>query len=367
MIDISEKYNLMKITEDKLDQIGKNAVGPNVHVGLLYGMPVILYLIGKNTAVTQSIVSDLSKYNHPYLALNYGFYIDNDTKVEDYKEADNVYIVRELVKGKNFHNITAYDIHDRLVLLYKLICLLEFLHSFGVYYLFLHPSKIIITDDLEIKVVDHIKVNEDVLSNINLQSLNDETRFICPELFNATKLEGSKNEDKQKIDLFSFGCILFYSVTGELPWSTMENKQDIYNCFNQNKEVFLKSEEHYPEEIKKVYGLIDKLLNLKVLNTEEVRVEMEKLPEIIEYNKNGTLKFDFEAESKKVVENIEMLINEIDKLYDDSQIPKHYNSIHQPNSKLKFFNQLEIDKTKPKVSLVDNKLIDLSNPLDKNN
>jgi serine/threonine protein kinase len=147
--DLSEKYNLMEITKDKLDQIDENKVGPGVHIGLLYGMPVILYNIGKNTTFIQNTVSELSKYNHPSLALNYGYLIEKE-KTSEYKDTNKVYIVRELVIGKNLHNIRLYHVHDRLVILYKLICLLEYLHSFDIFYLFLHPAKAIITQDLEI-------------------------------------------------------------------------------------------------------------------------------------------------------------------------------------------------------------------------
>lgn len=350
---MDEKYNLMEISKDKLDQIGENTVGSGVHVGLLYGMPIILYGIGRNTPQIQEIVSDLSKYNHPSLALNYGFLIDKQS--EDYQESDKVYIVRELVKGKNFHNIVTYHIHDRLVLLYKLICLMEFLHSFDVYYLFLHPSKIIITDDLEIKVVDHIKVNEDVLNNLKLQSLNDESRFIIPELFSSNfKLDKVDSSALLYADLYSFGCLLFYSVVGELPWSKMENKEDILKFRLQNElKSFLDNEENYPDEIKKVYTIIDKLLNNKYSTTEQVRVEIENLSEVQDYIKNGTLMFDFEEESKKVIESIEELIGEIDKLYDDNSIPRHFNTIHQPNTKLKFSNHHEVDFTKAKNSVFE--------------
>ena len=339
----SEKYNLMEISSEKLDQISYDKVGPGVHVAILYGMPVILKCIGKNNEETQVIVSDLSKYNHPSLALNYGFNIDK--KSENYQKTDKVYIVRELVKGKNFHNIGNYHIHDKLVLLYKLICLLEFLHSFDVYYLFLHPTKIIITDDLEIKVIDHIKVNEDKLANIKIQSLNDETRFISPDLFK--KVDYSDKDLLNKIDLYTFGCLLFYSTTGELPWMKIENKDDIIKAWQQSKKcLFLESVEHYTEDIIKVYHIIEKLLHYKYTSTEQVRLDFEKIPEVKDYLTNGTLMFDFEEESLKIIENIEELVREIDKLYDDNNLPRHFNTIHQPNTKFMYSDSYEVDNTK---------------------
>ena len=345
MVDLSEKYNLMEITKDKLEQICENNVGNGVHVALLYCNPVILYNIGKNNNETQVIVSYLSKYNHPFLALNYGFLIDK--KSSEYQETDKVYIVRELVKGKNFNNILNYHIHDRLVLIYKLICLLEYIHSFDVFYLFLHPSKIIITDDVEIKVVDHIKMNDDNHTLIKLENLTDEMRFISPELLNPNlKLEKIDREIKKNIDLYSLGCILFYTVTGELPWSKLESKDEILKQWSQG-ELFLENEEFYSTDIKKVYLIISMLLSSKYTSTETLRQDFEKLSEVEDYNKNGTLMFDFEEESKKVLEDIDELIAEIDKIYEDNNLNKVFNSIQIPNTKLKFSNHQEVDFTKP--------------------
>lgn len=360
--ELCDKYNLMDIAYNKLDQIVRDKVGNGVHVALLYGMPVILNRIGKNNISVQSTVSDLSKYNHPSLALNYGYMIEreNPSSEGEYSENDTTYIVRELVKGKNFHNIGSFHYHDRLVLLYKLACLLEFLHSFNVYYLFLHPSKIIITDDIEVKLVDHIKINDDKHTIIKTQPLNDEARFIYPDLFSQIdKIDKLDNKTKLYIDLYSFGCIAYYSMTGELPWGNKESKEEIVDSWlstvsNNNSYIdFLREENTYNSETKKLYNLIEKLLTGKYDNTEEVRVALESLPEVQEYLKDGTLKFDFDSECKKVVENINQLVQEIEKLFDEKDLPRHFNTIHQ--SKLKFSNNQEIDFTKAKKNSFINK------------
>lgn len=347
--DLCDKYNLMEISISKLDQIDRDKVGPGCHVALLYGMPVILNKIGKNTNFIQDTVANLSKFNHPSLALNYGFMIEKQEgqNEDDFSENDSTYIVRELVKGKNFHNINSFHYHDKLVLLYKLICLLEFLHSFDIYYIFVHPSKIIITDDLEVKLVDHIKINEDKLNSIKSQPLNDEARFIFPELFYKDDLRLDKAENKKllQIDLYSFGAVFFYAITGELPWASFESKEEIIqNYKNSVSPCVISTESSYNDDFKNVSELILGLLTFKFDNTEKVRSAFEKLPEVQEYLKNGTLKFDFESECKKVVDNINQLVQEIEKLFDDNNLPRHFNTIHQ--SRLKFSDNNKIDTTK---------------------
>lgn len=352
--DLSDKFNLMEITLSKLDQLDKNKVGQGVHIALLYGMPVILTKIGKNITYIQDKIADLSKYNHPSLALNYGFLIDKENSTEvDYTETDDVYVVRELVKGKNFHNLSAFHIHDRLVLLYKLVCLLEFLHSFDVYYYFLHPTKIIITDDLEVKVVDLIKIDEDKYYSLRSQVLDDEARFIHPDLLSDQVINLEKLDNKQmklSYDLYEFGCLLYYAVTGEVPWIEYETRDEINNAWistvnnNYSKVDFLRDEDTYNPDMKRFYSMIDKLLCGKYESTEKLREEFSEIPEVKDYLKNDTLMFDFAGECDKVVQNINDLVTEIEKLFDDNNLPKHFNTIHQ--SRLKFSNNQDIDTTK---------------------
>lgn len=357
--DISDKYNLMEISFNKLDYLAKNKLGNCEHCALLYGMPVVLKKVGKNNSKTQDIVSELAKYNHPSIALNYGFIIDSNANnsSSDFTEDDDVYIVRELVKGKNFNNITSYHLHDRLVLLYKLFCLMEYLHSFNVYYITFRPSKIIITDDLEIKLLDSIKINENILNTIKSVSIQNEFRFIHPDLLdnNNNNFNNLELSSLRQYDLYSFGCLMYYSISGNLPWKSISNKEDIVNhynkqlnkCFlnienNNNSTIMFNKESN--ENTDRFEGLILNLLNNKFDKSETVRTELESIPEVGEYIKNGTLKFDFKSECNKVIENITVLVNDIEKLFDDNNLPKHFNSINQ--TKFKFFSDYEIDFTK---------------------
>lgn len=339
MVD-NDKFNLMEISVEKLEQRIKNESHPDIQLGVLYSMPVVLRNIGKNDDKVENIVSSMAKYNHPTLSLNYGYMLDKD---ELNPNENVVYIVRELVRGKNFHSIFNYHIHDRLVFLYKIICLLEFLHSFDFCYIFLHPNKLIITDEVDIKLIDHIKMNDEKLLQFQHKSglISDEERFISPELYKITSLLKCSDDQKKKFDLYSFGCLFFYAVTGELPWGKLDSVEKISEQFSKESN-FLEFENNYPESCKKLLPLISNILSQK-LTTEEVRLEMEKFQEIIEYNKDAKLMFDFEGASLKVLDEIADLMSDIDKLYDDYSVPRDLNKINQSNLKLKFTNDYTLD------------------------
>lgn len=339
MVD-NDRFNLMEISVDKLEQRNKNENTPDIQLGVLYSMPVVLRNIGKNSEKVENIVASMAKYNHPTFALNYGYMLD---KIEEYPNENFVFIVRELVKGKNFHSIFNYHIHDRLVFLYKIICLLEFLHSFDFCYIFLHPNKLIITEEVDIKLVDHIKINDEKLLNFQHKSgsISDEERFISPDLYKITSLDKCSDDQKKRFDIYSFGCLMFYAVTGELPWSKYDSIEKINVEFSKENKFI---ENSYPEESKNALTLVEKIIPItSKMTAEEVRIEMEKFTEIKEYNKDGKLMFDFENASLKVLDEIAELMTDIDKLYDDYSVPRDLNKINQANLKLKFTNDYTLD------------------------
>ena len=236
------------------------------------------------------------------------------------------------------------------------------MHSFEVFYLFLHPSKIIITDDLEIKVIDHIKINEEWATQLSLCALNDESRFISPDLYTGFKdLKEKDLKSYLQFDLYSLGCLMFYAFSGQLPWNIpgeeIIGKEKIIYQWNE-KQTFLKEKDKYTEEMQPLYNMIKKLLNYEYKDCETVRIELEKTKEVTKFLEDGHLEFDFKEKCEKVISNINNLVLEIDKLFDDSQLKKHFNTIHQ--AKLKFSNNLDIDETKPKNSIKENQLDEMT-------
>lgn len=333
-------YNLMKVSFDKIENIEKDKVDKDIHVGVLLGMPVILYKIGKNTKENQEVVSELSKYNHPSLALYYGY------TIESIEEVETTYLIRELVSGKNFHSINKYHLHDKLIILYKICCLIEYMHSFNISFNILHPTKIIITDDIEIKIIDHINNGQSKIKEFQLsieKDNNDELRFIHPNLL----CNINEKDNIFLYDLYSFGCLMIYGIYELFPYDEYDNISKIINLSNEERvsshEKLINSRKNNNTERFSIpiLNLMKGISNNSNTPIEEMRLFLEKQNEVQEYKRDGTYKFDFDEESKKVIESISNIINEIDALYKENDIPEELNTLNY--NKIKYYNFEEID------------------------
>jgi serine/threonine protein kinase len=281
--NIAELYGLMELSFDQIDQL-EDTIGDGDFTGLLFGMPVIIRYLGYNSERLQSLVRNLSIYNHPSTPINYGIMIKKEN-------SEKVYIVRELFRGKNFFSICNIDIYNKIIIIYKLICLLEFLHSFDVYYIFLKPGKIIFSSVMIVKLLDIVKDDEELLNNLKKTPFNDEIRFYCPELYNKTiTLDDLKSP---KFDIYSVGCIIFYAIFQELPWKDYNNKEEILNLYTNN-ENFLEEETKYNNEYIHIIKLVRKCLNNEFVNISELKSEWEKFPEVVNYIKNDYVNVDFQ-------------------------------------------------------------------------
>ncbi len=289
---LSEKFNLMEVQKDRIEQLEENKLGNRTHTGLLYGMPIVIRYIGKNNETVQSIVSDLSKYNHPSLALNYGYMLDKNSEQEE-----EVYVIRELIKGKNFFAAKGYTLHDQLVILYKIICIIEFLHSFNIYFKNLRPDKIIITDDVEIKLVDNIKNDEEFFNNLREQGTlsKDSYKYICPELFEITE-KITDNKKLKKYDLYSLGCLMFFAATGKNPWENHNSKKDIIGAYNYSQaSFFIKDKDLVKthDSTGKLSEIIEKCLTNQYEEINKLREDFGKFPQVGFYLRDDLLEFNF--------------------------------------------------------------------------
>jgi serine/threonine protein kinase len=286
LANLTEKFNLMQISFDQIEHMEKKE--DDIYTGLLYGMPVIVKYMGENNEFLQNLISDLSKYSHPGLAINYGI----AAKFED--NLEKIFVVRELILGCNFYSITELKYQDKvsvfnkLVAIYKLVCIFEFLHSFQQYYYFLFPKKIIITKDINVKLIDFMKNNNEILMKIKNSPLNDDFRFIHPLLLKGE----SSDKDGQSYDLYSIGCLIFYAIFEELPWKDFNSKEDIIAAYSENPS-FLKDQNSYGR--KEIFEIIEKCLKGDYNDVEDLRNELSELPEIKDHlDNNDKVEVDYE-------------------------------------------------------------------------
>jgi serine/threonine protein kinase len=290
--NIADKFNMMLINFEQIEN-PENKLGNDDYTGLLFGMPVVIRYRGINSEKLQNLISDKSKYAHPNLSINYGIILKNENNVE------KVYIARDLVKGKNFFSISNLSLHNKLVILYKILCVLEFLHSFNFYYLFLAPKVIIVTNDINVKIVDLIKDDEEFFEKVKNNHLNDNSRFYHPDLLNNNNLLNNfDNTKKAELDIFSFGCLLFYSIFQELPWKNCNSKEEIIEMVTK-KQTFLEEESQYSLSTdldREMYKIINSCLNCDYKDgVKPLREKFETFPEIKKFIEEDYVDIDYEV------------------------------------------------------------------------
>jgi serine/threonine protein kinase len=288
-VDISEKYNLMEIRLEKIEE--KTPHDNELNKGLLYGMVIAYRLVGSNNEECQTYVSDLSKYNHPSLSLVYGFAIDKDT--------NSVNIIREWVSGHCFIDKELFnkDAHDRLVLLYKIICLFEFLHSFEISYNFLTPNKVIVTVDMDIKVIDLIKIDYTVLNKLKSGKYNTQLNFLHPKVFENDFIIDKKTFIKE-FDIYSIGCLIYFAITQSIPFASATNLEELITAKSGKLESFQDGN----EELKAAYEIASKCLSGEIDSVEKLKEEFCKLPDVDDFIKNETINFNYN-EGKLMINN----------------------------------------------------------------
>ena len=278
--DISEKYNLMEIKIDKIEE--KTPHDAELNKGLLYGMVIAYRSIGQNTEECQSYVSDLSKYNHPSLSLVYGFAIDKDNEM--------VYIIREWVSGHCFIDKELFnkDSHDRLVLLYKIICLFEFLHSFEISYNFLTPNKVIVTVDMDIKVIDLIKIDYSLHNRIKSGKYSNQLHFLHPKTFEKD-FEIDKKTFIKDFDIYSIGCLIYYAISQKLPFSECHSLDELIKAKSGKPDPF----PFENDQMENAYHIAEKCLNGELESMEKLKDEFSKLPDVDDFIKTETINFNY--------------------------------------------------------------------------
>jgi serine/threonine protein kinase len=187
--------------------------------------------MGKQDDYVEGMTSEYSKYCHPFINLVYGY---------RHKDEDReLLIIREHVYGKNYYSIEKYEhLGDRLIGFYKVLCLVEYIHSFKGYLRVIRPEKFILGGGLTyVKMVDVIKNDERYLENLRIDdTCKTGARFLHPELLAASfeddGLERSVDYDKvRRADVWSVGCFLYYAITKVEPWANLDKPSQIYEAY----------------------------------------------------------------------------------------------------------------------------------------
>jgi serine/threonine protein kinase len=284
----SERFNLMEYTMDKIESLQDE--GDGYYTGKFFGQPILLRYLGELNDNLNKTIEKYSYVNHKSLTINYGIVTERD----EIKSTEKIYIIRELIDPfKNFYFITNFEHHNKLIVIYQIICLFEYLHSFGIYYKYLKPQKIFIYEDVRIKLLNLIQTDTLDREHIINGPLNDDIRFFCPDVYNPSV----EDIDKPYIDIYTIGCHLFYAIYNDLPWKNHESKKDILKSYISGK-VFLEegsmNNGYFAEHDPYVVGIIKRCITNGYESMAELKEDFESIPEIVLFKYEKFREFDYE-------------------------------------------------------------------------
>lgn len=168
----------------------------------------------------EDIIRDFEQFmhlNHPNISNIKGYYISNDNKV--------------MIISKEFKNGSLYDyIHikknslsneEKMKIFKGIINGIEYLHNNNIVHCHLNTRNIILDDDLNPKIVDFGFKNLYELANLFNKYIN-KNGYSAPEILATSgkfyKIPENVNDNMKKIDIYSFGMILWEIITNTVPF-----------------------------------------------------------------------------------------------------------------------------------------------------
>lgn len=198
--------------EEPLDGLTDSNVLRGVHVERPLTMAIKLlprqvarHAMGASTFASD--IKELQKLVHPGIARIYGGAM----------EQGQPYLVLEMINGESLRS--QLDRRDKLpwevaVDIADAICIaLAYAHETGFVHQRLTPSRVLLPQDGEVKLIGFDCVWSDKDEVLGLRSPMSIANYLAPEEF-----RGKQSASQPQCDLFSLGVILYECLTGELPW-----------------------------------------------------------------------------------------------------------------------------------------------------
>jgi len=155
-------------------------------------------------------------------------------------------IVSELLPGmslKNYLNSirpSQLDIHTALGYALNIAHAMECLHANGIIHRDLKPDNLLLTANRKkLKLTDFGLAREETVTEM-MTAETGTYRWMAPELYSTVTLQrGEKKHYTNKVDVYSFGIVLWELLTNKMPFEGMSNLQAAYAAaFKQVRPTF---------------------------------------------------------------------------------------------------------------------------------
>lgn len=191
----------------------------------------------------------LKKLNHPCII-----------KIKDFFDAEDFYIVLELMEGGELFDRVAGNRRLReatcKLYFYQMLLAVQYLHENGIIHRDLKPENVLLSsqkEDCLIKITDFGQSK--ILGETSLmKTLCGTPTYLAPEVLNSLGTAGYN----RAVDCWSLGVILFICLSGYPPFSEHKTQVSLKDQITSGKYNFIP--EVWAEVSKEALDLIEKLL-----------------------------------------------------------------------------------------------------------
>ena len=219
-----KKYQVTKIPYSQVvfNQLIGEGTESKVYQGRFKNHKVALKFIHEyDRKCLESEIAILQNISHDSIPKFFGIIIENDIIV----------MVLELIEGRTLDEFEYKYMKEetKSIIIKQLSNVIEFIHTKGLIHRDIKPENIIICDNYKIFLIDY------GISKILNKEENYSTRtkgttyYLAPE--NLDAIDYTPEEDivstiTNKVDVWSFGCLVSYLFSSTLPWTNVCNNDE---------------------------------------------------------------------------------------------------------------------------------------------
>lgn len=154
-------------------------------------------------------------------------------------------IVTELLPGMSLRKYLGgirpkqLDLHVAIKFALDIARAMDCLHANGIIHRDLKPDNLLLTEDQEsVKLADFGLAREETVTEM-MTAETGTYRWMAPELYSTVTLrQGEKKHYNNKVDVYSFGIVLWELLTSRMPFEGMSNLQAAYAAaFKQERPI----------------------------------------------------------------------------------------------------------------------------------
>ncbi|KAK4799734.1 hypothetical protein SAY86_025099 [Trapa natans] len=151
-------------------------------------------------------------------------------------------IVTELLPGMSLRRYLAgirpnlLDLHTVIKFALDIARAMECLHAHGIIHRDLKPDNLLLTENQRsVKLADFGLAREESVTEM-MTAETGTYRWMAPELYSTVTLrQGEKKHYNNKVDVYSFGIVLWELLTNRMPFEGMSNLQAAYAAAFKNE------------------------------------------------------------------------------------------------------------------------------------